>query len=102
MRDLVGPHRYSAISWATFKLSTTDRQTGMSLRELRCHYGRELFRILYRRSGKLVVLLHIFRKDTGKIPEVEIEIAKRRWNDFKARMDAEKRRPPRAAGHDAP
>src|SRR6266571_1950380 len=38
------------------------------LRELRCHYGRELYRILYRRSANLVVLLHMFRKDTGKLP----------------------------------
>jgi phage-related protein len=30
------------------------------LRELRCHYGRGLYRILYRRSERLVVLLHIF------------------------------------------
>lgn len=27
------------------------------LRELRCHYGRELYRILYRRSRNLIVLL---------------------------------------------
>jgi hypothetical protein len=33
---------------------------------------------------------------------VEIEIAKRRWRDFKERMDAGKRVPPRAAGSDAP
>lgn len=72
------------------------------LRELRCHYGPEHYRVLYRRSGNLIVLLHMFRKDTGKIPEREIEIAKERWADFKARMDAERRRPPRAAGHDAP
>lgn len=38
-----------------------------ALRELRCHFGRELYRILYRRSKNLVVLLHVFRKDTGKI-----------------------------------
>jgi phage-related protein len=72
------------------------------LRELRCHYGRELYRILYRRSANLVILLHMFRKDTGKLPSREIEIARQRWADFKERMDAEKRRPPRAAGHDAP
>lgn len=72
------------------------------LRELRCHFGRELYRILYRRSRNLIVLLHIFRKDTGRIPPSEIEIAKTRWRDFRARMDAPKRRPPRAAGHDAP
>jgi phage-related protein len=72
------------------------------LRELRCHYGSELYRVLYRRSRNLIVLLHMFRKDTGKIPVSEIDIAKARWEDFKARMDAERRRPPRAAGHDAP
>jgi phage-related protein len=72
------------------------------LRELRCHYGRELYRVLYRRSGNLMVLLHIFRKDTGKVPAAEIEIAKERWRDFKVRMDAPRRWPPRAAGHDAP
>src|SRR4051794_37097081 len=31
------------------------------LRELRCHFGRELYRILYRRSENLIVLLHAFR-----------------------------------------
>ena len=72
------------------------------LRELRCHYGSELYRVLYRRSRNLIVLLHIFRKDTGKIPQRETDLAKERWDDFKARMDADSRRPPRAAGHDAP
>ena len=72
------------------------------LRELRCHFGRELYRVLYRRSRNLIVLLHIFRKDTGKIPPAEVEVAKARWTDFRTRMDALRRRPPRAAGHDAP
>ena len=72
------------------------------LRELRCHYGRELYRILYRRSANLIILLHMFRKDTAKLPEREVQIARTRWADFKQRMDAEKRVPPRAAGHDAP
>ncbi|MEX0992337.1 MAG: type II toxin-antitoxin system RelE/ParE family toxin [Actinomycetota bacterium] len=71
------------------------------LRELRCHFGRELYRVLYRRSDTLFILLHIFRKNTGKVPSREIEVAKGRWRDFKVRMDAPKRRPPRAAGHDA-
>jgi phage-related protein len=72
------------------------------LRELRCHYGSELYRVLYRRSRNLIVLLHIFRKDSGKIPRGEIDLANKRWDDFKTRMDAHRRRPPRAAGHDAP
>jgi phage-related protein len=72
------------------------------LRELRCHFGSELYRVLYRRSGNLLVLLHMLRKDTGKLPEADISIAEKRWADFKQRMDAERRRRPRAAGRDAP
>ena len=72
------------------------------LRELRCHVGSELHRVLYRRSDRLIVLLHIFRKKTKKVPEAEKVVAERRWTDFKRRMEASPRRPPRAAGHDAP
>ncbi len=72
------------------------------LRELRCHFGSELYRVLYRRSGNLIVLLQMLRKDKGKLPEADIAIAEARWIDFKRRMDAERRKPPRAAGHDAP
>jgi hypothetical protein len=31
-----------------------------------------------------------------------IEVAKARFEDFRERMDAKPKRPPRAAGHDAP
>jgi phage-related protein len=72
------------------------------LRELRCHVGAEHYRVLYRRSERLIILLHIFRKKTKKVPAGEIEVARRRWDDFKERMEAKPRRPPRAAGHDAP
>jgi phage-related protein len=72
------------------------------LRELRCHYGRRLYRILYRRSGRLVILLHVFPKRSAKIPAADIDLAQQRWADFKARMDVAHRVPPRAAGHDAP
>jgi len=58
--------------------------------------------VLYCRSERLVVLLHAFRKVTGKLPRGEIEVAPERWEDFKARMDAKPRKPPRAAGRDAP
>ena len=77
-------------------------QVDGELRELRCHYGPVLYRVLYRRSGNLFVLLHILRKQTGKIPAPDVHTAGERWNDFKARMDARRRRPPRAAGNDAP
>lgn len=77
-------------------------QVDGELRELRCHYGRELYRVLYRRSGRLIVLLHIFSKRTAKIPSSEISLAQQRWDDFKGRMDTQPRKPPRAAGHDAP
>jgi len=58
--------------------------------------------VLYRRSKRLIVLLHIFPKKTGKLPPAEIKIAQERWDDFKVRMDARPRKPPRAAGRDAP
>jgi phage-related protein len=77
-------------------------QVAGELRELRCHYGRSHYRVLYRRSGRLIVLLHMFAKRSAKLPKREIEIAQEHWADFKARMDARPRRPPRAAGHDAP
>jgi phage-related protein len=72
------------------------------LRELRCHYGRDLYRVLHRRSERLIVLLHIFVKRSTKIDQRDIRIAQDRWADFKARMDAPRRTPPRPAGHDAP
>lgn len=77
-------------------------QVDGELRELRCHMGAEHYRVLYRRSERLIVLLHAFRKTTGKLPRGEIKIAQGRWDDFKARMNARPRKPPRAAGRDAP
>jgi phage-related protein len=77
-------------------------QVAGELRELRCHCGRQLYRVLYRRSDRLLILLHVFPKRSAKIPEREIRVAQERWEDFKTRMDAEPRVPPRAAGHDAP
>jgi hypothetical protein len=44
----------------------------------------------------------MLRKDTASISEADIAVAEARWEDFKRRMDAPRRRPPRAAGHDAP
>jgi phage-related protein len=77
-------------------------QVDGELRELRCHYGRQHYRILYRRSGQLLILLHAFGKRSARISDQDIAIAQERWQDFRARMDAPRRVPPRAAGHDAP
>jgi hypothetical protein len=44
----------------------------------------------------------MFEKDTDKLPPRERELAVKRFADFKARMAAEPRRRPRAAGRDAP
>jgi phage-related protein len=77
-------------------------QVDGQLRELRCHYGRDLYRVLYQRSGNLFVLLHALEKRTGALPQADIDTAKARFLDFRERMDAEPRRRPRAAGHDAP
>jgi phage-related protein len=77
-------------------------QVDGALRELRCHSGSSLYRILYRRSGNLFVLLHMIRKGSRAIHRRDIELAQRRWRDFKRQMDDPDRRGPRPAGQDAP
>lgn len=72
------------------------------LRELRVRFANTRYRILYQRSGNLIVLLHAFEKNTGAVPAAEKTLAKQRMADFKQRMDARPRRRPRAAGRDAP
>jgi phage-related protein len=72
------------------------------LRELRIRFGNTRYRILYQRSGGLMVLLHAVEKNTGAVPAADKELARRRISDFRQRMDAKPRKPPRAAGHDAP
>lgn len=72
------------------------------LRELRCHRGKTLYRILYRRSGTLFILLHMIEKRSGTISALDIVVAEERFRDFRARMDTERHVPPRAIGHDAP
>ena len=49
-----------------------------------------------------MVLLHALEKDTEAVPQADIDLAKQLMADFKCRMDALRRRPPRAAGKDAP
>ncbi len=92
---------WSGITTRHFRFLWSSQVEG-EFRELRCHYGSELYRVIYRRSRNLFVLLHMFRKDTGQILEGDKAITRERWADFKARMDAERRLPPRAAGRDAP
>jgi phage-related protein len=72
------------------------------LRELRCHYGNALYRVLYCRSVQFVVLLHIFEKRTGLIPDIDKKIARDRWNDFRKRIDAQPRQRPSPVGKKAP
>jgi Gp49-like protein DUF891 len=57
---------------------------------------------LYQRSDNLVVLLHAIEKDTEAVPRSDIDLAKQRMADFKRRIDAIRRTPPRPAGEDAP
>ena len=77
-------------------------QIAGELRELRVRFANTRYRILYRRSGNLVVLLHAVEKHTGSLPASDIDLAKRRMADFKRRMNVPRRSPPRAAGKDAP
>lgn len=72
------------------------------MREVRIRFGDTRYRILYQRSGNLLVFLNAFEKNTGAVPRRQIETAARRMADFKTRMNAARRRPPRAVGRDVP
>lgn len=72
------------------------------LRELRVRFANTRYRLLYQRSGNLLVLLHGLEKHTGAVPAADVQIAQRRFANFKTRMDAAQRERPPAAGHDAP
>jgi len=72
------------------------------LRELRVRFANTRYRILYQRSENLIVLLHAIEKGTGAVPRSDVELARRRRADFKRRMEADSRVPPRAVGKDAP
>ncbi len=77
-------------------------QIGGELRELRIRFANTRYRILYQRSDNLIVLLHAFEKNTGAVPKADKRLAMRRLEDFEKRMNAKPRKPPRAAGRDAP
>ena len=77
-------------------------QIESELRELRVRFGRTRYRLLYQRSDNLIVLLHLFEKNTGAVPARDVGKAKKRMADFQTRMNANRRRPPRAVGRDAP
>ena len=69
---------------------------------MRIRFANTRYRVLYQRSDNLIVLLHAFEKNTGAVPNADKSLAKRRMEDFKKRMNAKPRKPPRAAGRDAP
>ncbi len=77
-------------------------QVDGELRELRVRFASTRYRLLYQRSDNLIVLLHAIEKHTGAIPEADVQIARRRMDDFTERMNAAPRVPPRAAGQDVP
>src|SRR4051812_29899531 len=70
------------------------------LRELRIRFAGTHYRILYQRSENLIVLLYGFEKNTRSVPASAKASAKWRFADFKGRMNATPRKPPRAAGSD--
>jgi len=77
-------------------------QIAGELRELRVRFAKTRYRVLYQRSRNLMILLHIFEKNTGTVAASDRRKAEARMLDFRVRMDASPRRRPRAAGRDAP
>jgi phage-related protein len=100
--DFVEEHLNSRPSDAPPAEFPVTSQIDGGLRELRVRFANTRYRLLYQRSGNLVVLLHGLEKNTGALPAADKQLAQERFADFRARMDAEPRQRPRAAGHDAP
>lgn len=51
------------------------------LRELRAHYGKTLYRLLYYQNAQgTFILVHGFEKKTGKIPQRKITLARKRMD----------------------
>lgn len=79
------------------------KQVRGKLRRLKCDFSGLCYRVIYHEAESgFIILLHILVKKTPRIPSFEIDLAQSRWEDYKARMDARRRVPPRAAGGDAP
>lgn len=58
------------------------------IRELRTHYGRQLYRILYFLDNqRRVILLEAFEKDTAKVPSGRLRMAANRLQDHVARKE---------------
>jgi len=57
------------------------------LRELRAHYGKTLYRVLYFQDGQgIFVLLHAIEKSTAKLPVNAIQIAQERLHHYLIRQ----------------
>lgn len=102
VEDQVEEHLNERLATAPPPGFPVSSQIDGELRELRIRFGGAHYRILYQRSGNLIVLLHAFEKNTGTVPASEKASAKWRFADFKRRMNSNPRKPPRAAGSDAP
>jgi phage-related protein len=62
------------------------------LRELRAHYGKTHYRLLYYGDVRGVfIVLHAFRKRTERVPEKEKRIARQRLQDDEQRKKGKSR-----------
>ncbi|MGI8855534.1 MAG: type II toxin-antitoxin system RelE/ParE family toxin [Thermomicrobiales bacterium] len=61
-----------------------------SIWELRPEYDGIEYRLLFGHSGKLFVFVHAFIKKRQKTARADIELAQRRFDDWRVRNDGEK------------
>lgn len=56
--------------------------------ELRIKAGNDILRILYTFSkGRVIILLHVFIKKQQKTPKIELEMARKRLKEIKAKEE---------------
>lgn len=102
LADAIDEHLNGRSSEAPPPPFPNSSQVTGELRELRVRFARTRYRVLYQRSGNLIVLLHAFEKHTGAAPRADVDLAVARMADFTRCMNRQPRKPPRAAGDDAP
>ncbi len=57
-------------------------KVGRNLYELRCHFGKTAFRILFYQQDQKIFIALIFIKKTNKLKNRHIELAQRRINKY--------------------
>jgi phage-related protein len=71
-----------------------EKVAGTHLWEIKCHYGKEQYRLLaFTEGNSIIIATHGFSKKTWKIPRREVQVAEARRNEYLHRKKQPTRNP---------